>query len=44
MANFLYKLFSKVNLNIKPRESKKKNKAVKKSAEPEEAIFIGIND
>ena len=27
-----------------PKEKKKSNKPVKKSAEPEEAIFIGIND
>jgi preprotein translocase subunit SecF len=44
-ANFLFKLFS--NVKIKPlfrRKSKNKKAAVKKSAEPEEAIFIGIND
>ena len=43
-ANLLYKLFSNVNFNIKPREKKNKKVATKKSAEPEEAIFIGIND
>ena len=45
-AQYLFKLFSKINI-AKP-ESNKKKKArpvrVKKSAEPEEAIFIGIND
>ncbi len=45
VCNWLFNLFSKVKINTKPRESKKnKNKPVKKSAEPEEAIFIGIND
>lgn len=44
VANWLYKLFSNVNINIKPREKKNKKATVKKSAEPEEAIFIGIND
>ncbi|MBO6280363.1 MAG: hypothetical protein J6M95_02145 [Bacilli bacterium] len=44
-ANLLYKWFSKVNVNRKPKEHKNNKKAVvKKSAEPEEAIFIGIND
>ena len=45
MCNWLFNLFSKVNVNRKAKENKKaKNKPVKKSAEPEEAIFIGIND
>ena len=45
MCNWLFNLFSKVSVNKKPKENKKaKNKPVKKSAEPEEAIFIGIND
>ena len=45
LCNLLISLFSKVKINIKPRERKNKKKvAVKKSAEPEEAIFIGIND
>ena len=44
VANWLYKLFSNVHFNIKPRERKNKKAVVKKSAEPEEAIFIGIND
>lgn len=44
-CNWLFNLFSKVSVNKKPKENKKaKNKPVKKSAEPEEAIFIGIND
>lgn len=42
IAQFFYEKFSKVNINIKPR--KKANKVVSKSGEPEEAIFIGIND
>ncbi|GEM_PF-792321 len=44
-CNWLFNLFSKVSVNKKPKENKRaKNKPVKKSAEPEEAIFIGIND
>ena len=46
LAQLLYKWFSNISLP-KPKAGKK-NKArqvrVKKSAEPEEAIFIGIND
>ena len=38
------KWFSKINLEVKPRKNKKGAKPKKKSAEPEEAIFIGIND
>ena len=44
LCNFLFKQFSKVHINRKPRANKKNKKPVKKSAEPEEAIFIGIND
>ena len=44
LCNFLYKLFSKIAFERKPRKNKNVNKPVKKSAEPEEAIFIGIND
>jgi len=44
VSNFLYKLFSKITINTKPRERKNKKVVTKKSAEPEEAIFIGIND
>ena len=44
LCNWLFKLFSKVKIERKPRKSKKGNKPVRKSAEPEEAIFIGIND
>ena len=45
IAQTFYKWFRKSNINIKPRKTKKTNKVVrKKSAEPEEAIFIGIND
>ena len=45
-AQLLYKWFSKINI-AKPKANKKKKARpvrVKKSAEPEEAIFIGIND
>ena len=45
-AHMLYKAFSKVKIT-KPAKANKKKKVpvrVKKSAEPEEAIFIGIND
>ena len=46
IANFFYKLFMGINFEPKFRKNKKnKNAPVKqKSAEPEEAIFIGIND
>lgn len=40
----LYALFSKINVERKPRKQHKKKKVKNKSAEPEEAIFIGIND
>ena len=45
IAQVFYKLFSGVQI-IKPRAKKKKARPVRvnKSAEPEEAIFIGIND
>ncbi len=46
-AQWLYGLFSKVNISLPKKENKKKKNRqvrVKKSAEPEEAIFIGIND
>ncbi len=44
-AQVFYKLFSGVKI-IKPKAKKKKARPVRvnKSAEPEEAIFIGIND
>ena len=45
-AHLLYKWFSKVQI-ARPKLNKKKKARpirVKKSAEPEEAIFIGIND
>lgn len=45
ISQLFYKLFSKVQIERKPKaRKKKKNVKVKKSAEPEEAIFIGIND
>ena len=45
-AHWLYGLFSKVNISLPKKENKKKKNQVRvrKSAEPEEAIFIGIND
>ena len=44
LCNLLFKWFSKIRIERKPRPNKKTNKVVHKSAEPEEAIFIGIND
>ena len=45
LSNLLYKLFMNIDLSsLKPKKSKKKQVAKQKSAEPEEAIFIGIND
>lgn len=46
VASLLYKLFHKIGVNFdRPnKKNKKNNKPVHKSAEPEEAIFIGIND
>lgn len=44
LSNFLYKKFSKVNIQRKPRKNKKVKVIKQKSAEPEEAVFIGIND
>ena len=44
VCNLLYRLFFKIRIERKPRPSKKGSKPVHKSAEPEEAIFIGIND
>ena len=46
-SQLLYKRFSSVGAQIKPRKKKKKIgniKPVKSTGEPEEAIFIGIND
>ena len=44
IAQFFYGLFSKIGSN-KPKKAKKAKVArVNKSAEPEEAVFIGIND
>ena len=44
-AQLFFKLFSKVNIQRPQRKKKKARPArVNKSAEPEEAIFIGIND
>ena len=43
LSNILYGLFSRVNIK-KPSKKKAKARKTNKSAEPEEAIFIGIND
>ena len=45
-SQFFYKLFKNVQIRKPKAEKKKKTRPVrvKKSAEPEEAIFIGIND
>ena len=43
LSNVLYGLFSRVNIK-RPTKKKAKVRKVNKSAEPEEAIFIGIND
>lgn len=45
MSMSLYSLFSKVREgNKKPKKNKPNKRIVRKSGEPEEAIFIGIND
>ena len=45
LSQLFFKWFSKVNINVsKPKKKKKASPKAKKSAEPEEAIFIGIND
>ena len=46
VAHFFYVKFSKVHISMPKVNKKKKARQVrvKKSAEPEEAIFIGIND
>lgn len=47
MSNVLFRKFKKVDwfkMNDKPGKKKKKIKKVSNSSEPEEAIFIGIND
>ena len=43
LAQVFYKLFFGVKIE-RPNKKKKKTQKVNKSAEPEEAIFIGIND
>ena len=47
ISQFFYKKLSGVNVSIKPKKKKKKSGNIKpnrSSGEPEEAIFIGIND
>ena len=44
-CNFLFGLFSKVKIDVRrPKKNKAGKATAHKSAEPEEAIFIGIND
>ncbi|MBE6136354.1 MAG: hypothetical protein E7181_03710 [Erysipelotrichaceae bacterium] len=47
ISQFFYKRLSGVNVSLKPKKKKKKSGNIKpnrSSGEPEEAIFIGIND
>jgi len=45
LSNFFYRRFARVeNAKFKVKKSKKKGNISKKPNEPEEAIFIGIND
>ena len=44
LSNVLYGLFSRVNIKRPTKKKKVRARKVNKSAEPEEAIFIGIND
>ena len=44
LAQFFYKLFFGVKIERPTSKKSKKKQKVHKSAEPEEAIFIGIND
>ena len=44
LSNVLYGWFSKVNIKRPTKKKKTKSHKTTKSAEPEEAIFIGIND
>ena len=44
LSNLLYGIFSRVNIKKPTKKKAKVRKATNKSAEPEEAIFIGIND
>ncbi|MCR5308977.1 MAG: hypothetical protein K6E21_02585 [Bacilli bacterium] len=43
VSQFFFKKFANIG-TVKPRKSKSKGPVQNKSAEPEEAIFIGIND
>ena len=44
LAQFFYKLFFGVKIERPTSKKSKKKQKVNKSAEPEEAVFIGIND
>ena len=45
ISSIFFKLFKGVNIKRKPRKNKKiASRKINKSAEPEEAVFIGIND
>ena len=47
-AHFIYSKFHRIEEGTLPRKNKRKNKNIQsashRSSEPEEAIFIGIND
>ncbi len=44
VSNLFYALFSRVQIQRPTKKKKVKAKKITKSAEPEEAVFIGIND
>ena len=44
LSSFFYRSMKLDNIERKSKRKKKTNKRVNKSAEPEEAVFIGIND
>ena len=44
LSNVLYGWFSRVNIKRPTKKKKTKTRKTTKSAEPEEAVFIGIND
>ena len=43
-AQFFAKLFKNIHINRKPRKNNKKKQASRSVNEPEEVVFIGIND
>ncbi|MCD8209751.1 MAG: hypothetical protein LUC31_02915 [Coprobacillus sp.] len=44
LSQWFYRRLSRYRINRKPKADKKKKKPVQHTSEPEEAIFIGIND